>query len=171
MAARVVDFPLPVGPVTTTNPLGLSANVSRILGNPKSLRFGTSNGMTRMAAPKAPRCLYAFTLKRPIPESPMEKSTCPSSSKTCLLSLLIMDITRRSVSLAERRLKSSSIALSLPVTLNIGGSPTVICKSDAPLSTAAFNRSSNPIIQIPLSLLEQRILSPALPCWLCLARP
>ena len=36
MAARVVDLPLPVGPVTNTKPRGNSANLDTIGGNPNS---------------------------------------------------------------------------------------------------------------------------------------
>jgi len=37
-AAKVVDFPLPVGPVTNTNPLSFSVKSEIIEGNPSSER-------------------------------------------------------------------------------------------------------------------------------------
>ena len=38
MAARVVDFPEPVGPVTSTSPRGLSQMVAITGGSPRSLK-------------------------------------------------------------------------------------------------------------------------------------
>jgi len=45
IAARVVDLPLPVGPVTNINPLGLLQKVSAIGGNPNASNFKISKGI------------------------------------------------------------------------------------------------------------------------------
>ena len=50
MAARVVDLPLPVGPVTRTRPLGLSQICAAISGSPSSLKLRISHGMSLNAA-------------------------------------------------------------------------------------------------------------------------
>lgn len=42
IAARVVDLPEPVGPVTSTSPRGLIENSARIGGRSRSVRVGIS---------------------------------------------------------------------------------------------------------------------------------
>ena len=54
MAAREVDLPLPVGPVTRTSPRGFSVSSSTAFGSPSSLMLFISLGMVRKAAPIAP---------------------------------------------------------------------------------------------------------------------
>ena len=49
IAARVVDFPVPVGPVTSTNPLGFLINSLTIGGMPNSARLRISKEMARKA--------------------------------------------------------------------------------------------------------------------------
>ncbi len=53
--ASVVDLPEPVGPVTSTRPRGLSANVATTLGSASVSSGTTSNGIRRKAAPMAAR--------------------------------------------------------------------------------------------------------------------
>ena len=55
MAARVVDLPLPVGPVTKSIPRVFSAKVRTICGRPSSSSVRISVGITRSAAPTEPR--------------------------------------------------------------------------------------------------------------------
>ena len=54
IAARVVDLPDPVGPVTSTTPRGVPATSLKISGARSPSRDGTLDGMVRNAAP-APR--------------------------------------------------------------------------------------------------------------------
>src|SRR5712691_9864026 len=55
MAARVVDLPEPVGPVTRTSPRGLSHKPFTICGNPSASKPLISQGIVRKTAPTAPR--------------------------------------------------------------------------------------------------------------------
>ena len=55
MAARVVDLPDPVGPVTSTRPLGRIASSSTTGGRPSSSAVGMRMGMLRNTAPIEPR--------------------------------------------------------------------------------------------------------------------
>ena len=50
MAARVVDLPEPVGPVTKIKPLGLSAVFLTISGNPSLSKEGTTHVIVLNAA-------------------------------------------------------------------------------------------------------------------------
>src|SRR5207245_4616912 len=70
MAARVVDLPEPVVPVTSTKPR-CSSQILLITGG----RFSSSEvrifvGMTRRTMPTFPRCWKTFTRKRPRPATP-----------------------------------------------------------------------------------------------------
>ena len=47
MAARVVDLPLPVGPVTKISPFRNKLNLAYISGNPINERGATSVAITR----------------------------------------------------------------------------------------------------------------------------
>ncbi len=55
MAASVVDLPEPVGPVTSTSPLGYSANLLTMGGKPSCSTVSISLGIKRKAAAKFPR--------------------------------------------------------------------------------------------------------------------
>jgi len=57
IAASVVDLPEPVGPVTSTRPLGLLANSETTGGSPSSSKLRILNGMVRKAPATAPRCM------------------------------------------------------------------------------------------------------------------
>ncbi len=75
IAARVVDLPLPVGPVTSTKPRGSSASSATMGGKPRSSSPRISNGMARKAPATAPRCMNTFARKRDRPFTPKEKSS------------------------------------------------------------------------------------------------
>jgi len=64
--ASVVDLPLPVGPVTSTSPRGLSVMSSMAFGRPSSPKLLISCGMVLNAAPIEPRWKYTLTLKRAV---------------------------------------------------------------------------------------------------------
>lgn len=59
--ARVVDLPLPAGPVTRTIPLFVWASSMTESGILRSLGFGSVNEITRMTAEYEPRCLNVLT--------------------------------------------------------------------------------------------------------------
>ena len=54
-AARVVDLPDPVGPVTRTRPWDSSVNACTTAGTPSSSRLGISYGIRRSATATEPR--------------------------------------------------------------------------------------------------------------------
>ncbi len=67
IAASVVDFPEPVGPVTSTRPLSIAARRRTGSGIPSCSRVMILVGMTRKTAPE-PRCWRKrFTRKRARP--------------------------------------------------------------------------------------------------------
>ena len=67
MAARVVDLPDPVGPVTSTNPRGLWQKVWSTLGSPSSSMVLILTGMSRKAAARVPLWKNTLTRKRACP--------------------------------------------------------------------------------------------------------
>ena len=70
MAARVVDLPLPVVPVTSTMPRDSWQILSITRGRISSSRVRILVGMTRSTMPTLPRCWKTFTRKRPRPATP-----------------------------------------------------------------------------------------------------
>ena len=81
MAARVVDLPQPVGPVTSTSPRGFSARSPQTSGRRSSSSVGIRSRTRRNASVMLPRWKAALTRKRPIPSDVKEKSSSFSSSK------------------------------------------------------------------------------------------
>ena len=67
MAARVVDLPLPVGPVTSINPLGFKTSSFKIWGNPSSSIDGIISGTSRKTKPIVPLCCITLTRNRARP--------------------------------------------------------------------------------------------------------
>ncbi len=78
--ASVVDFPEPVGPVTTTNPRWKRARSATTVGRPSSSICLISNGITRNAAPIASRCMYTLTRNRARPGNEYDMSSSSSCS-------------------------------------------------------------------------------------------
>ena len=64
MAASVEDFPLPVGPVTSTIPLRISAASDSCLGRLSCVKSGTLVGITRITMAQVPRWVNMLTRKR-----------------------------------------------------------------------------------------------------------
>ena len=81
IAARVVDFPEPVGPVTSTSPRGFSA-IFAIDGGQAEVLEGLDrmNGICRMTIETQPRCLKQLPRKRARFWMPNEKSSSSSIS-------------------------------------------------------------------------------------------
>ena len=67
IAARVVDLPEPVGPVTSTKPRGLAHSSRSTCGTPSESRPGMSCGTRRKAALTEPRWKKQLTRKRATP--------------------------------------------------------------------------------------------------------
>ena len=67
MAARVVVFPDPVGPVTSTNPRCAMDSSETTGGSPSSSNEGLPMRMRRMAMLTDPRCLNTLQRNRPTP--------------------------------------------------------------------------------------------------------
>ena len=74
MAARVVDLPLPVGPVTRTRPLGSSQKRATTGGMPSCSRPMTLLGICRNTAPTPPMSRNRLTRKRATPGIAWAKS-------------------------------------------------------------------------------------------------
>ena len=64
MAAKVVDFPEPVGPVTITRPMGSSTRDSTTGGRPSWANPGISKGMIRRASEHVSRWWKALQRSR-----------------------------------------------------------------------------------------------------------
>jgi hypothetical protein len=64
MVASVVDFPDPVGPVTSTSPRGLLARSATTLGRPSSSKPMILNGIARKAPATFPRWMKTLARKR-----------------------------------------------------------------------------------------------------------
>jgi len=67
MAARVVDFPDPVGPVTSTSPLVILTILCTPAGMPSMSSVMILVGMIRKTAPSPRSCLNMLTRKRDSP--------------------------------------------------------------------------------------------------------
>ncbi len=67
IAARVVVFPEPVGPVTSTRPRGSSASRRTTSGIPISSNVGPPNRSVRSTSEIEPRWRKTFTRNRPTP--------------------------------------------------------------------------------------------------------
>jgi hypothetical protein len=66
-AARVVDFPEPVAPVTRISPRFCITSVVSASGNPNCVALGKSMRMRRATSPTWPRWRNTFRRKRPTP--------------------------------------------------------------------------------------------------------
>ncbi|GAI25300.1 unnamed protein product [marine sediment metagenome] len=67
IAAKVVDLPLPAGPVTRISPLGLRTSCLQICGSPNSSTDGIVNGTSRKARLIVPLCCNTLTRNRASP--------------------------------------------------------------------------------------------------------
>ena len=74
IAARVVDLPEPVRPVTRIRPRGANASSRTSGGIMRSSMVGTSTGTWRRASAGEPRCMKMLARKRASPATPKAKS-------------------------------------------------------------------------------------------------
>src|SRR5258705_11340263 len=127
-AAKAVDLPEPVTPVTSTSPRGRAAISSSTPGSARSLMVFTSYGMERNANATVPRCWYTFVRNRPTPGTPMAKSASLCSANS---------FTWRGVMICSARDFSSSglsgcvsSATRSPFTRMVAGRPTLRSRSE-----------------------------------------
>ena len=78
--ASVVDFPDPVGPVTSTKPLASRAKSATDAGTPRSSSGLISKGMARMTAPRESRWRKTLTRNRDRPGTVYDRSSSSSFS-------------------------------------------------------------------------------------------
>jgi hypothetical protein len=140
IAASVVVFPWPVGPVTTMSPWWWCVACATPSGRPSAARVGTSRGITRRAILKPVRWLATLTRKR-APSGPSSaKSAEPSVSRVPRSRAGTMEIiifsTRTSGSGSPRGASSNA-------TRKSGGRPATRWRSEALLSTAARRSASS----------------------------
>src|SRR4029077_6699555 len=154
MAASVVDFPEPVGPVTRTSPRGLSHNSFKTSDNPRASKPLISHGMVRNTAPTAPRWLKTLPRKRAKFFKPKEKSSSRFSSKRCFCASVKTLYARDLVSEAVSGGMSSG--RNLPCTRTRGALFVVTCRSLPPISIIFFSNSLSVIPGILHLLLENR---------------
>ena len=89
--ASVVDLPEPVGPVTSTSPLGLFAISEMTSGSPSSSNERILKGMVRIAPATAPRWRNTFARKRERFFTPKERSSSLSFSKWIFCSSVMIE--------------------------------------------------------------------------------
>src|SRR5579883_3409981 len=132
MAASVVDFPEPVGPVTSTRPLGLFAKSETTAGKPSSSELRILKGIVRNAPATAPRCMYTFARKRDSPLTPKERSSSLCFSKCARCSSVSTE--KQSCFVSTGPSGGSFSGTMLPSMRSSGGVPVVTCMSLAPFS-------------------------------------
>ena len=140
IAARVVDFPDPVAPVTSTSPRRSLAIVSTTGGRCRSRIVTIRAGITRSTMPTEPRCWKTLTRKRPRPGTEYAMSISKFSLNFCFCRALMIEKASAIVSSCIRR-GCSVIAIRRPSTRITGYEPTLRCRSEAPFSAADLSRS------------------------------
>ena len=141
MAARVVVFPDPVGPVTRTSPRCSSASCRTTGGNPSSSNEGLPIRTSRSTRLTDPRCRNTFTRKRATPFRLYARSA----------SFRFWNSSHRSPGMSARanasvssvvRTSSPSTRDSTPSTRRNGGDPTFRCRSEPFRSARVRSRPS-----------------------------
>ncbi len=163
IAARVVDLPEPVGPVTNTRPLGsreISLNTSPM---PRSSMVQTLEGMVRKTPPAPRFWLKALTRKRATPGTSKEKSVSRNSSKSLRWRSFMMSYIRSCTWACSRG--ATLILRTSPSTLIIGGSPADRCRSEAPCFALNASSSVISIISLPGDTLPARIYRAIMAVW------
>ena len=133
--ASVVDFPLPVTPVTRTRPLTSLAMVSSTLGRFNSSKVCIFMGMTLNTMPTAPLCWNMLTLNLPSPGTLYAMSSWWYSRKCSFCTSFITRIAALAIS-SGASLSWFLTGTSWPCTRRIGGTPALRCTSEALLLTA-----------------------------------
>src|SRR6201998_3076017 len=134
MPASVVDFPEPVGPVTSTRPRGNMHRSRKIFGEFRSSSDRMTEGMFRNTAPAPRFWLNAFTRKRASLGISKEKSVSKNSSYAFLCLSFMMSYTMLCTSLCDKG--GMLMRFMSPSTRIMGGTPEDKCRSDALFLTA-----------------------------------
>ena len=150
--ASVVDFPLPVAPVTRTSPLIFVVRFTTACGIPSCCGEGTSYERIRRAAAYEPLCLNTFALTREKPSTEKAKSSSPFSLSSPRSSLGTIGLSRLSVSLSVNTIFPCGTRV--PSIRSITGFPGAICISDEFCCCAALSTS---VICIFLPLSSQML--------------
>src|SRR5258708_21147869 len=146
IAASVVDFPDPVGPVTRISPRGLSHMFLTIGGSPSESNPLISQGIVRNTAATAPGWLKTLPRKRARFFRPKEKSSSRFSSKRCFCASVSTLYASDLVSAALNGGISSGRRW--PCTRTRGALLVVMCRSLPPISIIFFNNSLSVIPDI-----------------------
>src|SRR5882724_614691 len=154
MAASVVDFPEPVGPVTSTRPRGLSQRAFTITGKPRASKPLISQGIVRNTDPTAPRCWNRLPRKRARFFNPNEKSNSRFSSNRCFCASVRTLYASDFVSAAVNGGISSG--RNFPCTRTRGALFVVMCRSLPPISIIFFSSSLNVIPAMARLSLQNR---------------
>ena len=108
--ASAVDLPEPVTPVTRIRPRRRSARSWITSGRPRVSKGGTWPEMWRMASAGVPRCLKAFTRKRPMSRAPTAKSSSSCSSNAARCWRVMMSARKLSITSGVTRSDSGRIS-------------------------------------------------------------
>ena len=132
--ASEVDFPDPVGPVTSTRPRRRSVNAFTDSGSPRSSNCGMSWGIGRSATATVPRCSATFTRNRPTPATECEVSSSWSASNR---SRLLAGSTPKIIScrVSPSSGSMSSMGRRAPWSRTVGARLAERWRSDAPTLT------------------------------------
>src|SRR5688500_8203461 len=130
IAASVVDFPEPVGPVTRIRPRGLSAMRAIDGGSPRSVNVLIMIGICRITIETQPRCLKQLPRKRARFAMPKEKSSSSSVSNFFFWFSVNTEYAIWSVSFGVMTCSVLASVMS-PSIRSFGRSPAVMCRSDA----------------------------------------
>jgi len=141
IAARVVDLPDPVGPVTSTRPRGRSQRYWHTFGRFNSASVGMASGMQRNTAPMELLWMNTFARNRDNPGIEYAKSSSSSASKRrlCSSESSARIISRVSFGLSGFVRSTGTIS---PRMRRPGGLPTVRWRSEPPRSSRSRSRSS-----------------------------
>ncbi len=140
IAASVVDFPEPVGPVTRIKPRGRSDRSAITFGSLSSSKLLMLNGICRMTIETQPRCLKQLPRKRASCWMPNEKSSSSSISKRFFWFSVSTEYAICSVSLGCSTYCRLEFSMS-PSTRSLAHSPAVMCRSEAPFWIISSRRT------------------------------
>src|SRR5450756_126974 len=138
--ASVVVLPEPVGPVTRTSPRGSRASSPTTSGSPSSASVWAPTDTRRNTSAHAPRARYAFTRKRPTPESEYAKSASLVALNEAISSAGSTSPTIDSVSAG--RSSGAWSRRNRPSTRTRGEEPTLQCRSDPFVLARACSRGT-----------------------------
>ncbi len=135
MAARVVDFPDPVGPVTSTRPLFSKHRLRTHSGRPRSSKLRISAGIWRKTAPTPWRSRKRLTRNLATPGISYAKSVSLSARNSVRLAAAAISSHIRRTCSDDSGVVNSGMAAMSPWRRISGGRDAVRCRSEPPIST------------------------------------